>query len=206
MKKIVLILAALAGLCLVCSAAPKQKKATSMELKMVCHDGNAITWPFQEPQKTIPGSTTEERVAEFVGKETALTLRGTQYAFKFRPSKFLVKNSKFGLRLGGAKGDYVEVPAVEGMRVSKLALIAGCKNSTCGNPKITTVQGEPIEGGDVWGGTKEMGTEHVWELSGTKAGEPVRMVITNKQSCDIHGIIVTYQIPGKEKKAKKKAK
>lgn len=201
MKRIILLLAAVAGLCLSASAAPKQKADQNTVISISFHDGAKLVWPFEGKSTQVPTSARDEN--PLLGKETAFTVRGSSHVFKFCPSTTLVRNSKRGIRFGSKVGDYIEFPAIPGQAVTKVVLVSGATNGNCGNPKITDASGADVEGGAAWTGNKQTGEEHSWVLSGLKAGEPARLVLSSKYTCDIFGITVYYQVPGKVKKVKK---
>jgi len=202
MKKI-LILAA----CLMLAASLPclgGKKTTTTTATISFHNGETFVWPFSD--KRISASL---KTPSFAGEEATFTTRDGLYTIKVKSAGGCVTNSVSGFRSKMASGDYLELPSVPNLSPVKVSIVSGGRFAE-NAPRIETAEGSPVAGGEALEGKTPAGESAVWELSGVKAGTPLRIVSGAAGISDVRKIEVTYEgvLPKvkKEKPAKVKGK
>ena len=190
-KRIVIsaLLALAAGIC--CFGAKK----TTVVVKTVFSDGQKNFWPFVEKRVS---STAKAPTAP--GEEMTFTLKDNGYTFTAKAENGLTTNSIAGFRLSSAKGDYLALPNLPGMALTKVAYVVGFTGPTC-SPFIETVDGTAIKGGEVKEGKAQAGDILEWNLDGVSPGKQCRISIQKGGNFSIREIELTYT--GVVPKAKK---
>lgn len=178
---------------LVCSAGGKK---TTKTVNITITKGETAVWPFTE--KKISSTTKEPSL---VGIESTLTTKDG-ISMKVFSTGGAVVNSKAGLRCVMSKDDYYILPALPGMAPIKVSLISGGRLTEC-LPRIESLAGAPVEGGDAISGKTPMGEKIEWSISGVAPGEAVKLVFGKAGMSDIREFEIVYEgIMPKVKKAK----
>ena len=138
--------------------------------------GASLSWPFQEQ---LPSGTTTASPA-YGGIPTVFHLRegvGTG-AFEICASTGIahVSSSSEGLKILGDAGDYILLPAREGMYLAAVTLRAGGAG-ILRSPCITSADGNDVVGGGASIPVRfsQAGEEWTWRLRGTRPGERYRI-------------------------------
>lgn len=136
-----------------------------------------VQWPFATPSSGSVSSS--YNTASFPGKETVFTMPESQggYSFRIYATNGIAKNGggSQGLKFGGAKGDYIELPALNGLYLTGVTLVSGGKSSVV----ITGVDGTPVHGGDDIPSFSGLGDSYSWALYGTGRSVPYRMAVAS---------------------------
>lgn len=129
------------------------------------------TYTFEYPENS-------EEKHNFIMSGTGRVGRNTGYAW--------------GIIWGGASGDYVEFPAIEGYALSKVMMITGQITNTIGNPVMTDASGVVLNGCLPWEASiKPQGIANIWSFAGA-ANTPYRLSTTSGYNCSAQQIHLYY--------------
>ena len=129
------------------------------------------TYTFEYPEDS-------EENHNFIMSGTGRVGRNTGYAW--------------GIIWGGASGDYVEFPAIEGYALSKVMMITGQITTTIGNPVMTDASGVVLNGCLPWEASiKPQGIANIWSFAGA-ANTPYRLSTTTTSNCSAQQIHLYY--------------
>lgn len=129
------------------------------------------TYTFKYPEDS-------EEKHNFIMSGTGRVGRNTGYAW--------------GIIWGGASGDYVEFPAIEGYALSKVMMITGQITATIGNPVMTDASGVVHNGCLPWEASiKPQGIANIWSFAGA-ANTPYRLSTTTTSNCSAQQIHLYY--------------
>jgi len=126
-----------------------------VEANLVGGTGYSLDWPFTTPAKTDLGSGTGtatkkgERTA-FITSDATYYVYGTDGLFYHQGT---TGTPTAGVCFGRAVGDYIELPAYEGLKLAKVEV--ECGMSFGAQPHIVDVEGTEVSGGaSITAGTK----------------------------------------------------
>ena len=132
-------------------------------------ESSSFQWPFVSPPVSDISSTVSN--PSFPRQKQAYVLPAFKggYSFEIFATTGVVRNSGAhqGLKLGGAAGDYILLPAIKGLYLRNVRWVTGSTASQ--NVSIVRHDGQPVLGG---GAIPTMfdsvGAEYTWYLSGTE--------------------------------------
>ena len=156
-------------------------------------DGGGFTCPFGSSE-TLPSSSDAQKALAGKVNSFEYSINGESCRFGIYASTLLGVNSgsKRGLLFGRKSGDYIEIPAVSGYKLSKVIMRNAAQNRASGSPSIVSSDGDAIIGGEAWSGNgKLQGLEHIWNLD-VEAGEACRMRLTDNSECNIQQLRLFY--------------
>jgi len=147
-----------------------------IDVNLVGGTGYSIDWPFSSPAKTDLGTSTTTAMKK--GERTAFITTDATYYIYGADGLFTdngtISNPTTGLTYGNSVGDYIELPAFAGMKLSKVEI--KCGMDFAAQPHITDVSGAEVSGGaSLTSGTK--GSVGTWILTGTQTNTPYRITI-----------------------------
>ena len=179
-------------------------QATVVGFELFNASGDFI-WPFASPLKDAVSFSSD--TPSFVGQIGEFKLQEAEgkYVFKIRSAAGISFNtgSKYGMRLHGDptadSEDYIMFPAVEGLYLTKVELVAG-QTGSLRAPSVTDSEGlKTVHGGQrMVGNITEKGQRYVWNLSGTLPGQSYRLSFGYSEgiAC-IRSLILTFtKLPG----------
>ena len=169
------------------SKAPK----TPVTLTLSFSDGTKANYPFESPLRKDIGNSWGKDPVNIGITDFVFRLNGVAYAFKTYTTNDIVMNTIRGLRMGTGAGDYVQFPAIEGMRIVEVTMVSGTKYGS-GIPCIADKNGNVIAGGDAHR-FKEEGESFSWTLTGTAPGEGARLLTTTAKPMEIRELTVRYE-------------
>lgn len=192
MKKIVLILAALAIGTAVFAAKPSKGLEINLKFNKENAEGSKTPlWPFTTPiAKSIsfmakaPSLVGEETVFSYKGKD------GEMLDFKGFGVRGILRNSAAGFMLLGGPDSYLEFPVIPGKALKEVIIIAGQKHAATGTVDIRDKEGNSVSEQGAQGGF-EAYDELSWEIQNAEAGKAYR--ITNLKNCNICIVEITLK-------------
>ncbi len=194
MKRILSIasLLLLAGSVL-CSGAKK----STVNLSLTFSDGNKNYWPFVEKRVSYTVKT-----PSFSGEEVSFTARENSAVYKMKAAGGITINSKAGIRLSVASGDYIDLPVLPGMAPVKVSLVMGAKSKAL-EADLVASDGSALNGGGPKSMLGDKGDIIDWTLKGVKPGTPCRIAFNGTSSACFWSIDLTYEgVMPKVKKVK----
>lgn len=152
-----------------------------------------FSWPFETPAKAEMSLNHNEPSQG--GKPYDFTLRedkgGDTYTM-YAANGFSINSGKYGMRVNGEAGDYILFPAFRGLRLSKLEVVTGNKDSMR-SPSINTEDGAIVDGGDMYlGDFADVGASHTWTLSNTEKNTRYRLSFNYPGIASIRSLSLTY--------------
>ncbi|MBR1869373.1 MAG: hypothetical protein IJ799_04835 [Bacteroidales bacterium] len=193
MRKRILLTSILFIAAALCAAGAKK---TTVTVKAVFSDGEKAFWPFSEARAS---STVKKPTAP--GEEMTYTLRDGGHVFRIKGKNGITINSKAGMRVGTAAGDYIDLPVLPGMAVTKVSIVIGL-NGNQGAPFIEA-DGAMPKGGEVRDQNFSHGDILEWTPVGIAPGKPCRIAISKGGNFGIRQIEISYTgVPPKAKKVK----
>ena len=150
-----------------------------IDLTLAMSDGIRLLnnpWPLTVPSSESSISSSWNKDPLNNGTRYQLQYRsfmGGGYSFYAYGTTALARNSKTGLIIGTANDDYLEFPAIEGYKLSKVSVRWG----RAGERKITDTAGNVVSGGE--SKSFNPGEDYTWTLSETIANTAYQIRITN---------------------------
>lgn len=200
MKRIFLVLAAIAGLSALSSAQtpgsvvanPDGSVTVSLEFSIYHPDREVFkfNWPFEPIDDAISHTI---KTPSFGGKEQTFVIPGTSGTQKVAVfgSLGLVENTKGGLFFGGKPGDYFLLPSIQGKSLVSLKLIAG--NVGKDSPQVVLEDGSAVEGGAAHKGPYVYDENFEWTISGAPAGSRCKVMLPTERILGIRSLVAVYK-------------
>ena len=167
---------------------PVQKGPLTLSLEM--SDGTALIYPFDSTAKNQIGNSFGKAPVNTGITEFTFSKDGDTYVLKAKASTDIAMNTVRGIRVGSEIGDYIEVPAIEGKRITGIVLTGGYRGS--GVPQICDENGNLVSGGERHS-FAEAGEEFSWSFGDTKPGLPLRITSTVARELNFRKITVKYE-------------
>lgn len=186
--------------------APAKPKAFRLSLTFNKQDKETQlykqVWPFSAPARDVVPTKASEAISagqemEFTGLE-----KYGSYKYKVFSTKGISRSSKNGFVFGGAVGDYIVIPAVEGKFLSSIAVSTG-EGGLVAKPSIQTMDGQVLKGGaakkelkDKEGNILDMAAEGAkarYSVKGCQSGETYKFVLTEAEMLAIRRISFYYK-------------
>lgn len=176
-----------------------EKGTESRTVSFSCYNGTLV-WPFASPESSQISSSFGQGLASFKGQEVVLKLPDKDGGYEFRTfgTTGMAKHSTQGLRFGGAEGDYMDLPAFDGLFLSEVRLVSGATSTSL---KVCAKNGTDVLGGQIESVFSEAGNDFAWTLYGAQRGAAYRLVSTGSGCVSIRQLTLKYEsfppeIPG----------
>ena len=156
---------------------------------------STFLWPFASPAASDVSNSYQQGKASFPGekKDFVLTEEKGGYVFQVFATTGVAKNigAHQGLKLGGAAGDYILLPAIKGLYLKRVRWVTGGLS----NRKVSIVRhdGTPVAGGDAMPGAfKAQGDSYTWYLSGSEKETAYKFRLGEAGDVQIQQLILHY--------------
>jgi len=167
-----------------------ERQTESKVIELSFFNGSFV-WPFESPQASQLSSSMTLGLGSFQKQEVELKLPESLggYVFKVYGTNGMAKHSAQGFRFGGGSGDYMDLPAVDGMYLSEITLVSGSTT--------TSLVACPSLGGSVLGGQAESffgaaGDSFSWTLYGSQRSASYRLSSTGTGTVSIRSLRLRY--------------
>lgn len=134
-------------------------------------ESTSFLWPFSSPAVSDISSTYSDNKASFPGIEKEFKLKDELggYVFKVFASTGIARNSggHQGFKFGGAPGDYILLPAIKGVYLTRITWTTGSANAS--GAGVIRYDGNPVSGGEARAfNFSGLGDTHTWTLYGSE--------------------------------------
>lgn len=158
-------------------------------------DTSKFYWPFQSPtlseisqsygsKASFPNSLVEFKMLDIYGSYVIPISSTTGFARNLGALQ--------GLKFGGAEGDYIQLPALQGLYLTSVTLVSGAEDSTAGAPGIVGPDGQTAVGGGTCPTFKSVGSSYTWKLYGTQRNTSYRIVLREKGDIYLQSLHLHY--------------
>jgi len=179
---------------------PVVPEADPITISLTFHNSKFV-WPFESPEaKELPGTMKARGAFKGVRKDLVLPASSGGYVFTVFATNGCGQHSTAGFLFGGASGDYLEFPSFHGLSLNSVTITGGTTTTTV---KITTADGEEVEGGGTIPGFLAAGETQEWTLINTEKAKKYRLVAASATNVAIQKLVLNYgpkpNSPGEKK-------
>lgn len=174
-------------------------RESAYEISLVFIDTPSSTqflWPFSSPGMSEISYSWGSGKSSFPAQKVRLKTADGAYSLEAFGTIGLTRNggANQGLKIGGAKGDYIAFPAIKGLYLNRIEWITGACNA--GGAKIIKTSDEsPVQGGDpLMDGTTTKGQSIVWDLYGSEKETSYKLCFGQTDAQCFQKLILSYDV------------
>ncbi|MDD6152209.1 MAG: glycosyl hydrolase family 28-related protein, partial [Bacteroidales bacterium] len=152
---------------------PAHSEAFSLTVTFIeSPSGTSFKWPFSEPAASSIAPSWGEGKSSFPGQKVILKLPENDGGYRFEAfgTVGLTKNGTAGqgLKMGGCTEDYIALPAIKGVFLSRIEWVAGGGNCA-GTRVVRSSDGAAVAGGEaITKDALDKGETYIWDLYGSE--------------------------------------
>lgn len=162
----------------------EQEKGSIMALEFRNQENNEGMWPFAEAPITSSGDTGPGKYS--IGG----------YEILYHASADCMLESQYGWRIGKGVGNWIQSPAIQGYKLSKVTMADYNANASFTPHNIISAEDVPVvvKGGasDEYSGTFARNELVTWTLAGTKANTAYRLATTADKTMRLMHVVFEY--------------
>ncbi|MBQ9410725.1 MAG: hypothetical protein IJU21_03860, partial [Bacteroidales bacterium] len=176
---------------------PARTEAFDIELVFLSSpDATVFQWPFATPLMSEISPSYSVGKASFPEQKTALVLpeEAGGYTFHIYATTGVARNGGGGqgLKFGGAAGDYLQLPAIKGVYLTKVTWVSGGASVA----ELVRYDDAPVNGGDPipGGNTLGKGIAHTWTLYGSEKETAYKIRTASTSVVQAQKILLHYDV------------
>jgi len=162
-------------------ACPSRPDPVKLSLTLTA---SASTWPFESPKlSALP--TSDSSIGNMKGDQVfKMPVAKGGYQFTFHATDGMKCHATQGLCFGKQKGDKLDLPAINKLKLVKINITFGYKNNSCSY--VADSKGTVVKGGEATAKGITAGTTYTWNLTGSVDSEGYSIVLNPSSAGLMH--------------------
>ena len=164
----------------------------------------SLLWPLSSPVADKVSNSWSVGKGSFPGQKVRMIMSDGDYSFEAYGTVGIAKNAggSQGFRLGGAEGDYLALPAIKGLYLTRIEWVSG-ECSRGGARILKTADDSQAPGGEaISRGSSSRGESYIWNLYGSEKETSYKICFARTESQHFQKLILRYDVKAAEDPSK----